>query len=273
MIIDHVGYFSMSNGLVGYSVYKLMRAIGRLAFPVYCFLLVNGFDKTSNRQRYLARLVLFAVLSQIPFNMVFTGDNYHVTERVFSFGLTQSDWIYWLAAAFVLAVYILLVKRDISVLYVALFLILPRLKLIVGGYTLLNQNMNVFYTLAIGLGAMAALDGIVHADEPLYKATLKALAVVAVVVLIIPDSDYGYKGFVLLMALYLCRDKAWAKALVMLVWCWYLYYKRLDYVVGAVLSIPLVLLYRGKKGPAMKLAFYAIYPLHLLALGILNMLI
>jgi hypothetical protein len=273
MIIDHVGYFSLSKGLVEYSTYKLMRSIGRLAFPVYCFLLVNGFDKTSNRQRYLARLVLFAVLSQIPFNMVFTGGNYNVTEPIFSFGLSQPDLVYWLAAAFALAVYIVLVKRDISVLYVALFLILPRLKLIVGGYTLLDEKMNVFYTLAISLGAMAALDGIIHDDEPMHRAALKALAVVAVVVLIIPDSDYGYNGFVLLMALYLCRNKAWAKALVMLAWCGYMYYNRLDYIVGAVLSVPLVLLYRGKKGPAMKLAFYAIYPLHLLALGIINMLI
>jgi hypothetical protein len=272
MIIDHTGYFALSNGLVEYSVYKVMRSIGRLAFPVYCFLLVNGFNKTSNRQRYLARLVLFAVLSQIPFSMVFTGDNYYVTESLFSFGLS-SDWIYWLGAIFALAVYIVLVKRDISVLYVALFLLLPRLKLVVGGYTLLNEDMNVFYTLAISLAAMAALDGIIHADEPMYKSALKALAVVAVVVLIIPNSDYGYKGFVLLMALYLCRNKAWAQALVMLVWCGYMYVDRLGYLVGAVLSIPLVLLYRGKKGPAMKLAFYAIYPLHLLALGLINMLI
>ena len=66
MIIDHTGYFLRANSLIAYDPYNLMRAIGRIAFPIYCFLLVNGFDKSSNRRRYLSRLLLFAALSQIP---------------------------------------------------------------------------------------------------------------------------------------------------------------------------------------------------------------
>ena len=51
MIIDHMGFFLRANSLIAYDPYNLMRAIGRIAFPIYCFLLVNGFDKTSNRRR------------------------------------------------------------------------------------------------------------------------------------------------------------------------------------------------------------------------------
>ena len=84
MIVDHTGYFLGSNALVSGDVYTLLRAVGRTAFPVYAFLLVNGFQKTSDRRRYLSRPMLFAVLSQIPFTLVFASENYRsVVPSVF----------------------------------------------------------------------------------------------------------------------------------------------------------------------------------------------
>lgn len=50
-------------------VYWIMRGIGRIAFPIYIFLLLEGFAHTSNRLRYLGRLALFALISEIPFDM------------------------------------------------------------------------------------------------------------------------------------------------------------------------------------------------------------
>lgn len=63
MTLDHIGYF----------VTKLsfLRIIGRLAFPIYVFLLTEGFRHTSNRGRYALRLAIFALISQLPFSLLF----------------------------------------------------------------------------------------------------------------------------------------------------------------------------------------------------------
>ena len=62
MLIDHIGIVFVDNNL-------FMRAVGRLAFPVFAFLLVQGLLRTSDVRRYLLRLGIFAVVSEIPFDL------------------------------------------------------------------------------------------------------------------------------------------------------------------------------------------------------------
>ncbi|MEA2007267.1 MAG: TraX family protein [Patescibacteria group bacterium] len=60
MLVDHVG-------LILFPQVQIFRAIGRLAFPVFAFAISDGYRYTSNLKKYFFRLLIFAVVSQIPF--------------------------------------------------------------------------------------------------------------------------------------------------------------------------------------------------------------
>lgn len=73
MLIDHIA----AVFLVDSPYYIFCRMIGRLAFPIFVFLLLEGYRNSSNIPRYCRRLYVVAVFSQIPF-MVLWPEPFHL---------------------------------------------------------------------------------------------------------------------------------------------------------------------------------------------------
>lgn len=69
MLLDHVGVIYQSH--LSKTTYFVLRAVGRLSFPLFCFILVEGFFHTKNRKKYQQRLFIFALLSELPYDLAF----------------------------------------------------------------------------------------------------------------------------------------------------------------------------------------------------------
>lgn len=74
MTIDHIGAVLLPQ-------YLILRIIGRIAFPIYCFLIVNGLFHTKNCKKYIGRLLLFALISEIFFDLAFFETIYEPKDQ------------------------------------------------------------------------------------------------------------------------------------------------------------------------------------------------
>ena len=211
MLIDHSACILLSLyppaltplfhiGQTGYSLYRICRDIGRIAFPIYCFLLLEGFLHTRSRKKYGRNLLIFALISELPWNYMFAD-----------------TWRY--------------------------------------------EKQNVFFTLFLGYLAFCALE---YFQDRRDMQLLSMLGLLAVSFFL--KADYGWKGYVFLLIMYLLRNEKAPQAIIGS--CW------LAYEWKACFAFLPINMYNGQRGfirgKAAKYFFYAFYPLHIVILVILR---
>lgn len=84
MVADHCAYFLMGPDAPFYGVF---RSFGRIAFPVFAFLVAEGFANSRNRLRYFLILVLFGIISELPWHMLNGADGSHNVMFTLSLGV------------------------------------------------------------------------------------------------------------------------------------------------------------------------------------------
>lgn len=209
MVADHCAYFMMEPDAPFYGV---LRSFGRIAFPVFAFLVAEGFAHSRNRLRYFLMLVLAGIVSEVPWYMLNGADGTH----------------------------------------------------------------NVMFTLAMGVAALAVFDRLCE-HGPLSFAGVLAVATLAWWL----GTDYDWRGIVMVFMFYILRHGTiwpWierssthfpSQAVLQIIFTFPLmaHYG----IAGAVLASAVIFLYDGTRGfirgNTAKYAFYAVYPVHMLAIA------
>lgn len=270
MLSDHIAVF-LYPMFITKTTYVWMRCAGRVAFPIFAFLIVNGYQKTHDVKRYLTRLIAFAAVSEIPHALA-TGKHLYNGG-----GLSVTLSGRW----FVCVIFILVacvawlgtVRRDRSVIWPLLALVMAVLHVKYAGITLIGGKLNVFYTLSLGLALIAVTDAALKPERDVVNLLMEALALFGVFFLLGDSMEYRTLGVALIFAIWIARGNRFSQAAVIVLWCVVEYIvgeHPMSHFVAAASSVVPILLYNGRQGPPLKLAFYAIYPAHLLILGMLR---
>lgn len=217
---------------------NILNYIGRIAFPIFAFQLTQGYMHTKNKKNYFLRLLLFALLSQIPFALFLQTFRNNGTYTLNIFFTLLLGFICILVYDFIVHFHEDSKKEN--------QLITEK-----ESYSLFNA-----YHLKKVIGVLAIF-GIAYLGDVIHV-------------------DYGLWGILLIFSFYLFRtDKlamitSFITLVVLKYGIWILQYGfQIEYVLLALFTISSVFFignYNEEKGKSVKYLFYLFYPIHLLLL-------
>lgn len=219
-------------------VYEWMRHIGRMAFPIFVFLVVEGFYHTRDRKKYAARLLLFAVLSEIPYDLAVCG--------------RFCDWR---------------AQNTLFTLFFGLLVIWLMDTARFACETRVERGKNGKSSALGGKGASGARGN--GRGDYVNRAVLLQLAIAAAGcgIACVCRLDYRWQGIALIAFFYLLRS--YRAAAVLGGFC-----ILLEGIPWSAPAFLMLFLYNGRRGRKGQKWLYLFYPVHLLALyGILRVIL
>lgn len=241
MTIDHAAIILGQHGLMelfhislsaSYRVIQIMEIFGRIAFPIFAFLIAEGARKTRSMPKYIGRLVLFSVISEPVF---YFGNNIRNEVGFMDFvnhllGLNFSNVFFtlMLGASAIYAYQLLENKpKKMRYWYIPILLFI----LFVGGYIGCDY----------GIAGILLIVALYFAQKKPHKA---AVILIWSIALYIISQGMGNWSQVWNFPIAKC--------------------------IFATLSSVLICLYNGKRGKMLKWLFYMYYPAHILVLSFLS---
>lgn len=255
----------------------VMRGIGRLGFPIFCFLLVEGFQRSRNVRKYAMRLGLFALISEIPFDLALTGS--------WSYMRYQNVYFTLLLGLLGLCAYGFFGKyeqdgegRDLPVgvrgfftvtgilapaAFVAAAMAIPAGQDGTGlsGTISVTSLLTVLILLLYGWKRSFRRIQTVCADLTVLMALMYAGELLR--------TDYGGMGVLTITMMYVFRKR---RVVCMFAGCVVLTLMSFNEITAFLSLIPIAL-YNGSRGLKMKYFFYAFYPVHLFLLFLISVLL
>lgn len=237
MLLDHIGVIFQSS--LSKNMYFFLRATGRLSFPLFCFILVEGFFHTKNRKKYQQRLFIFALLSELPYDLAF---HYLPADTIELLLHSQS---------------------------------LPLQASLKNAFSPAFQQQNVLFTLFLGFTAMILMENAAAYRQNTFYRNIDILIIFCCLSEVF-QTDCGAAGILCIFFFYSIYKKRGNFANLPLkagligtlpaALPFLTYVSPFPVQVFALADSLLLRCYDGKKGRGNKYFFYLFYPLHLLVL-------
>lgn len=261
MFIDHIGasIFWQYTATNHYStdllkIYHVLRYVGRISFPLFIFLLVEGFYYTKNRNKYLLQMLIFGIVSEIPFDLAFYRTPFH----------WQSQNVYFTLCIGLLVIYFLEKIDEKWKTAVGSNLVIKTyikaLTMIAGFAIAYFAKTDYDISGVAGIIVMYSMRNNVS-QLPIFQNVRGS---------IIPANHHpktrGHKSQIKLSQLRTPQMR-FADMFAFACTCLILLFSSITEIYG-LFGLPVIYAYNGTRGKQMKYFFYLFYPVHLLLLWI-----
>jgi len=243
MVFDHV------NAVFPDHTPFEFRLIGRLTFPIFVYLIAEGFNHTRNPKKFLLRLLAFALISEAPYDWTIN----RAANILNGYSPWHVDFL-----------------NGTNIFYT----------LLLGGVAIfIFQYINGLFS--------QSPDSPSENDKITYLTTIAIAAAPVLALMWLAEflgTDYGGYGVLFIVLMYVIKSKGLKLTVFaimnVLQHRWIIEWLREGHsfagmflwimmIPATLLTVPLIIFYNGKRGPSLKWLFYAAYPAHLAILAVL----